>query len=420
MILNITDIINSILQAVVFVILPNYCVKDRYKSKKGRSILAVSSVWLGLQIVMKFMGNSSISIIMSHLVPFVIVLMFYRRDKISVTISYSILYLVGGLSALISSKLYWAYIQPMLPKEYIELGVVVFIYGINYILFLLILMNKKIFYKLYTTIKSRNISIIFLVLLTVFLDLLLSFDKIVNWSDDPIYRGYVFAIIVLTFAGATLYFASIEKRSREIKKLNDSLEERIKELNKIKHDYGAQISYLYGLHLMKRYERAGELLKDIINGHNSIDTAIEVSNNSDSVIAIITKGIRQTGIKVILDENADLNDIEMAEFELQKVLSNIISNAVTAMNGQGILAIRTFEKFNDIVICIQNNGPMIEDEVIDKIFQSGFSTKDNSNKEHGFGLAIVKETIEKCKGKISVTSDIEKTEFIITIPRKDK
>ena len=409
MILNITDIINSILQAVVFVILPNYCVKDRYKSKKGRSILAVSSVWLGLQIVMKFMGNSSISIIMSHLVPFVIVLMFYRRDKISVTISYSILYLVGGLSALISSKLYWAYIQPMLPKEYIELGVVVFIYGINYILFLLILMNKKIFYKLYRTIKSRNISIIFLVLLTVFLDLLLSFDKIVNWSDDPIYRGYVFAIIVLTFAGATLYFASIEKRSREIKKLNDSLEERIKELNKIKHDYGAQISYLYGLHLMKRYERAGELLKDIINGHNSIDTAIEVSNNSDSVIAIITKGIRQTGIKVILDEHADLNDIEMAEFELQKVLSNIISNAVTAMNGQGILAIRTFEKFNDIVICIQNNGPMIE-----------FSTKDNSNKEHGFGLAIVKETIEKCKGKISVTSDIEKTEFIITIPRKDK
>ena len=419
MILNITDIINSILQAVVFVILPNYCVKDRYKSKKGRSILAVSSVWLGLQIVMKFMGNSSISIIMSHLVPFVIVLMFYRRDKISVTISYSILYLVGGLSALISSKLYWAYIQPMLPKEYIGLGVVVFIYGINYILFLLILMNKKIFYKLYRTIKS-NISIIFLVLLTVFLDLLLSFDKIVNWSDDPIYRGYVFAIIVLTFAGATLYFASIEKRSREIKKLNDSLEERIKELNKIKHDYGAQISYLYGLHLMKRYERAGELLKDIINGHNSIDTAIEVSNNSDSVIAIITKGIRQTGIKVILDEHADLNDIEMAEFELQKVLSNIISNAVTAMNGQGILAIRTFEKFNDIVICIQNNGPMIEDEVIDKIFQSGFSTKDNSNKEHGFGLAIVKETIEKCKGKISVTSDIEKTEFIITIPRKDK
>ena len=76
-------------------------------------------------------------------------------------------------------------------------------------------MNKKIFYKLYRVIKSRNISIIFLVLLTVLLDLLLSFDKIVNWSDDPMYRGYVFTIIVLAFVGATLYFASIEKRSRE-------------------------------------------------------------------------------------------------------------------------------------------------------------------------------------------------------------
>ena len=133
MTLIIADIINSILQALVFIILPNYCVKDKYKNKSGSVILAVILVWLGLQIVMKFLGNSSISIIMSHLVPFVIVLMFYRRDKISVTISYSILYLVGGLSALISSKLYWAFIQPMLPKGYTELGLVVFIYGINYI-----------------------------------------------------------------------------------------------------------------------------------------------------------------------------------------------------------------------------------------------------------------------------------------------
>ena len=220
--------------------------------------------------------------------------------------------------------------------------------------------------------------------------------------------------------------SDIEANVKEIEEIAENvpvnykrkLEERIKELNKIKHDYGAQISYLYGLHLMKRYERAGELLKDIINGHNSIDTAIEVSNNSDSVISIITKGIKHNGINIILDEQADLNNIDITEFELQRVLSNIISNAVTAMDGQGTLAIRTYENFNDIIICVRNNGPMIGNIIIDKIFESGFSTKKNINKEHGFGLAIVKETVEKCNGKISVTSDIEKTEFIIILPRK--
>ena len=150
---------------------------------------------------------------------------------------------------------------------------------------------------------------------------------------------------------------------------------------------------------MKRYERAGELLKDIINGHNSINDAIEISNNSDSVISIITKGIKHNGINIILDEQADLNNIDITEFELQRVLSNIISNAVTAMDGQGTLAIRTYENFNDIIICVRNNGPMIGNIIIDKIFESGFSTKKNINKEHGFGLAIVKETVEKCNGK---------------------
>ena len=37
------------------------------------------------------------------------------------------------------------------------------------------------------------------------------------------------------------------------------------ELKKVKHDYGAQISYLYGLHLMGQHERLGSALKDIIN-----------------------------------------------------------------------------------------------------------------------------------------------------------
>ena len=417
MTLIIADVINSVFQAMVFVIVPNSCVENNHKNKKNKLILAVVLVSLGLQIVMECIGNSSVSIIMTHLAPFFIVWMFYREDGVSVAISYNILYLICGLMALFSS-FFCEIIKSQFPREYIEISALLCVYSINCIFILLILINKNIFYKIYITIKTRNISIVFLILLTFFLDLLLIFTKVINSSKEVIYTSCVLIIIVLVFIGATLYFAAIERRAREIEKLNNALEGRIEELRKVKHDYGAQISYLYGLHLMKRYERAGELLKDIINGHNSINDAIEISNNSDSVISIITKGIKHNGINIILDEQADLNNIDITEFELQRVLSNIISNAVTAMDGQGTLAIRTYENFNDIIICVRNNGPMIGNIIIDKIFESGFSTKKNINKEHGFGLAIVKETVEKCNGKISVTSDIEKTEFIIILPRK--
>ena len=417
MTLIIADVINSVFQAMVFVIVPNSCVENNHKNKKNKLILAVVLVSLGLQIVMECIGNSSVSIIMTHLAPFFIVWMFYREDGVSVAISYNILYLICGLMALFGS-FFCEIIKSQFPIEYIEISALLCVYSINCIFILLILINKNIFYKIYRTIKTRNISIVFLILLTFFLDLLLIFTKVINSSKEVIYTSCVLIIIVLVFIGATLYFAAIERRAREIEKLNNALEGRIEELRKVKHDYGAQISYLYGLHLMKRYERAGELLKDIINGHNSINDAIEISNNSDSVISIITKGIKHNGINIILDEQADLNNIDITEFELQRVLSNIISNAVTAMDGQGTLAIRTYENFNDIIICVRNNGPMIGNIIIDKIFESGFSTKKNINKEHGFGLAIVKETVEKCNGKISVTSDIEKTEFIIILPRK--
>lgn len=420
MLLNLADVINSILQASMFVLIANYCVKDEYKNNRGKLICAIVSIWISLQKLTSIIGNSSISIIITHWIPLLIVLIFYKKDKISVIISYSILYLICGISVLICSDIFFGYIKNRIPSEYVEIAMVACIYCVQYILSLVIFTNKDKLYKIYRTIRSRNISIVFLVILTIIIDFAVAFDKIINWKDNVLFKNSILFLFFLFLVMATIYFAIVEKRMREIDRLNQALEEKLKELNKVKHDYGAQISYLYGLHLMNQHERSGKLLKDIINGNNSIADAIEIYNDSDSIISIITKGIVDYGINVILDEHADFNDVEMTEYEVQKVLSNIVSNSVTAMGGKGVLTIRTYENFNYIVIKIQNDGPMIDSNIIDKIFEARFSTKANDKDEHGFGLAIVKETVESYKGSISVVSDVEKTEFTIKIPRKNK
>ena len=106
------------------------------------------------------------------------------------------------------------------------------------------------------------------------------------------------------------------------------------------------------------------------------------------------------------------------EVDLQRVLSNILRNAVTAMNGTGVIEIETYCILDFNIIKVKNNGPKIKEDIIDKIFQVGFSTKENKNKDNGFGLSIVKELVEKNNGFIEVESNDIFTEFIIKIPKK--
>ena len=58
----------------------------------------------------------------------------------------------------------------------------------------------------------------------------------------------------------------------------------------------------------------------------------------------------------------------------------------------------------------------IPDKILNKIFDSGFTTKENKESNNGFGLAIVKELVESYNGKIQVSSTDEFTEFTIYLP----
>ena len=257
-----------------------------------------------------------------------------------------------------------------------------------------ILVKKDVIYRIYSSIKSKRFSIMTLIIMTVVADFIISFNFIMHDRDNPLFMNFLFLILGLFIIGITIYFSNIENKSKEINILNKELEEKINDLKKVKHDYGAQISYLYGMHLMGKYDRLGESLKAIINGHNNIISEVKISDNN-SMITMIINGINHKGINIMVDEQALLEDANMSEMEIQRVISNILKNSITAMNEKGLITIRTYYNINSVVIKIQNNGPKIEKKIINKIFDVGFTTKNDKNKDHGFGLAIVKELVEK-------------------------
>ena len=97
--------------------------------------------------------------------------------------------------------------------------------------------------------------------------------------------------------------------------------------------------------------------------------------------------------------------------KIEGVLSNILNNAVQALDGQGEIDVETKSSPEFLTIVIKDSGPGISDENLDKIFEPMFTTKTTGT---GLGLVICKSIIEQHGGTISVSN--KPTAFTITLP----
>lgn len=418
MTLIIADIINTILQSFIFVFIPNYCIKSIYRKGKKDVILYTFILCTIIQTTTIIMGNSSLGAIFVHMVLLILGSIMFKKDSVGAIIAFNIIQLCIVLNVIICTTIFFGLIINNIPQKYTQIATILSIYFPQYIMVYFLLHYRIKVYELYRSVRSKNFSIFLLIIITIATDFIMFFYRISYELEPPVFNEIVFSLLGIFILSTTIYFIKIENKSKEINELNKCLEKKINELKKVKHDYGSQLSYLYGLYLMGKYEKLGDSLKKIINGYNDILLESETINNSNSSISYIVNGIDHRGINVIINEQIDFNNINMIEVDFQRVLSNILRNAITAMNGTGIIEIETYCSLDFNIIKIKNDGPKIKEDIIDKIFQTGFSTKENKNKDNGFGLSIVKELVEKNNGVIEVESNDEFTEFIIKTPKK--
>ena len=108
--------------------------------------------------------------------------------------------------------------------------------------------------------------------------------------------------------------------------------------------------------------------------------------------------------------------IEAFGSELNQVWTNIIDNAVDAMEGQGEIILTTYRKDPWVVVEIKDTGPGIPKEIQSKIFDPFFTTK-SVGKGTGLGLNISHNIIvQKHKGQIAVHSRPGGTCFEVKLP----
>ena len=135
---------------------------------------------------------------------------------------------------------------------------------------------------------------------------------------------------------------------------------------------------------------------------------------NDTLVMLRSK--LKAGVQVRREYAQDLPRIEAFGSELNQVWTNIIDNAVSAMEGQGEIVLRTYRQDAWVVVEIKDTGPGIPQNIQGKIFDPFFTTKP-PGKGTGLGLNISHNIIvQKHKGKIAVYSKPGETCFEVKLP----
>ena len=122
------------------------------------------------------------------------------------------------------------------------------------------------------------------------------------------------------------------------------------------------------------------------------------------------------GIDVVRDFAADLPRIEAYAGELNQVWTNIIDNAIQAMDGRGRLEIGARRLGEEVEVRISDSGPGIPAEVAARMFEPFFTTK-AQGVGTGLGLHIAHNiVVNRHRGRIAFDTRPGRTEFRIVLP----
>jgi signal transduction histidine kinase len=156
-----------------------------------------------------------------------------------------------------------------------------------------------------------------------------------------------------------------------------------------------------------------------IRSYSRLDQApeqyVDVHEGIEATLKVMTPKLK-LGIEVVRDYDRSLPRIPAHAGELNQVWTNLIDNAVDAMDGRGRLRIVTGGVGDRIAVRIEDEGPGVPAEVRDRVFDPFFTTKPVGSGT-GLGLDIVRRIVTgRHRGDIRLNSDEHGARFEVLLP----
>jgi two-component system NtrC family sensor kinase len=145
--------------------------------------------------------------------------------------------------------------------------------------------------------------------------------------------------------------------------------------------------------------------------------SVDINTILDEILLLHEKQLREVDIKISADLEEGLPPLWASKNQMRQVFLNMVSNAKDAMPEGGTLSVRTRGSGKQIRVQVADNGTGIKPENLDKIFDTFFTTKVDSERGVGLGLSVCYGFVKDHGGDIQVESTVgEGTTFTIILP----
>ncbi len=153
-------------------------------------------------------------------------------------------------------------------------------------------------------------------------------------------------------------------------------------------------------------------------GHRQTSAELfDVNERVQESLELCTNALKHR-VQVETELDANLPEVSGDGQQIDQVLVNLFVNAADAMDGRdsGTLRIKTSTADGQVIVAVEDNGPGMSQEIIEKIWKPFFTTKP-AGKGTGLGLPIIKGIIEDHGGTIGAEHvQPHGARFVITLP----
>ena len=241
-------------------------------------------------------------------------------------------------------------------------------------------------------------------------------------------QGALGDILVLVLAAVVIWGAAVDIREAlaaghmtvKLRGLDETVSQ-MTDLNQAlraqRHDFLNHLQVVYSLIEMGEYQEADRYIEQVYGDIQAVSQSMKTACAPVNAL-LRAKGAQagQRGVRLELAVHAAWKTLPLPAWEMCRVLSNLIDNALDALAGRpgALLTVALSEDVRGFSFQVKNNGPAIPKEHLSSIFEAGFSGKGEGR---GMGLFIARQTLREAGGDLTVQSDEKETCFSGFVPR---
>lgn len=227
-------------------------------------------------------------------------------------------------------------------------------------------------------------------------------------------------VLILIILARYIFLVAKQGKVLEIQNFYiEHLNELVRAIRAQRHDFVNHLQVVYALMRTDKIDKAQQYIEDLCQQVRITGEILQLNVPELSALFLAKEDLAATkkiSFKIIVDSNLD--GLSVKPLDLIAVVGNLIDNAFDAVeplpDEDRKVFFKIFETPKFFVFQTVNPG-YLPQELREKIFQLGFSTKKGSNR--GIGLASVKSVVERYNGRIIVSSSKDRgTKFTVLFP----